>query len=388
MNIVYFVNNPLLKRDIDLYGVDYFKEKDITVIFFVLHDIVSPDVFHKNDSDYEFQESFKTWSRLYGRLSKLNRKDYVFISDVPLSFQTLMLYVILTILNINYFFVDNWYVPASSDTSKRDKSQPVTIANIFFKIIKVTKIYGALYCFRFCIRKPEKIFCSVKDSVHAKQMRGRHSSIIPYCSFNYNLYLDARASHDQKGMPVKPYFVFIDQYLDKHPDFYKNKKKPPVTEKYYKALNSFCKGLSEYAGVKYVVASHPRRPITENVDFDTPYLYDYKSVFLVKECDFIVAHYSMAVDFAVLFGKPVLLITTDEIEKSWVNKFVVSLSKKLATDIINIDKPIDFSEIQSVFQNDASERERVYDKFKAEHILFDPKNDMRTYEIVYKELPL
>ena len=388
MNIIYFVNNPLLKRDIDLYGVNYFKEREITVSFFVLHDIVSPDILHKNDAEYEFQETFKTWSRLCRRLSKLNKKEFVFISDVPLSFQTLMLYVILTILNINYFFVDNWYVPASSDTSKRDENQPIRVTNILQKIIKVTKIYSAFYIYRFCIRKPGKIFCSVKHSEHAKQIEGRRSSIIPYCSYNYDLYLDARTTDEPKGMPVKPYFVFIDQYLDKHPDFYKNKKKPPVTEKYYKTLNSFCERLSEYAGCKYVVASHPRRPITENVDFDTPYIYDYKSVFLVKECDFIVAHYSMAIDFAVLFGKPVVLITTDEIEKSWVNKFIVSLSKKLATDVINIDNPIDFSRIRSSFQHDFKDRDHVYEKFKEEHILFDPMNDMRTYEIIYKELSL
>jgi hypothetical protein len=386
MKIAYFVNNPLLKRDIDLYGVEYFSNRGVVVEFFILFNIVSPKVFHKKDSDYKFQEYFRSWFDLYRRLYKLDREDYVFISDSPLSSQSFMLYVIFTLLNIEYYFVDNWYVPASSNTNRRDSSKRINVINIIPKIIKVVKYYSTLSFFRYFLKKPKTVFYSVQESIYSKQITGKRSTIIPYCSFNYDAYLNAALSKESSIMLIKPYFIFIDQYLSNHPDFHKHKKRPPVTEKYYASLNSFCKRLSDYSGCEYIVASHPRRPSEESKSFDTQYVFDYKSAFMIKDCDFVVAHYSMAIDFAVLFEKPVLLITTDEIEESWVNKFIISLSMNLNTKIINIDKPFDSGVIESVLQTDFQERKKIYDNFKLKHILYDGANVFRTYEIIYKEI--
>ena len=48
MEIIYFVTTPLIKRDLDLYGVDYFNSKGIKVTFFVLFDVLTPNIIHKS----------------------------------------------------------------------------------------------------------------------------------------------------------------------------------------------------------------------------------------------------------------------------------------------------------------------------------------------------
>lgn len=386
MKIIYFVNNPLLKRDLNLYGVSFFNEKNIDVIFFVLYEITSPNISHKSDLNYKNQEIFKSWHQLFKRLYEINKKDFLFISDSPLSSQNFALYLIFTILNIKYYFVDNWYVPATFSTKKRDNTQKINVKTIFSKIIKVLKYYGTHISYKIFLKKPLVIFQCVMNSAHSKHIKGIHSDIIPYCSFNYDTYIDTKNDNSQYFKELKPYYLFIDQYLDGHPDFFIKNKKPPVSKNYYKSVNKFFAELTEHTKNNCVVANHPRRPKSIKSDFNTKYVYEYETANLVKECEFVVAHYSMAIDLAVLFEKPILIITSNEIENSWVSKFIKSIAKSLEFEAINIDSPYDEDKINNTLKKLSSEQNYIYSRFRNNHICYNKDNNKKTYQIIYKEI--
>jgi len=59
---------------------------------------------------------------------------------------------------------------------------------------------------------------------------------------------------------------------------------------------------------------------------------------LVRDCTLVLCHASTAVSFAVLFRKPLMFITTDEIERSPFRKVIARMSSRFAARRVNADR--------------------------------------------------
>lgn len=154
-------------------------------------------------------------------------------------------------------------------------------------------------------------------------------------TLDYDRYL--KIKEDSISLVDAPYCVFIDAFLPYHPDnAEKNIYHNPGS--YYDDLKRFFNHIETKYGIKVVVASHPRADLSIQkkvyAGFD---VLRYKTGELIKNCEFVISHFSISTCYAALFNKPVVFTTTDSIvnDRDW-NDIVMSYSMLFGSEIVNI----------------------------------------------------
>ena len=66
--------------------------------------------------------------------------------------------------------------------------------------------------------------------------------------------------------------------------------------------------------MKSIIAAHPRRDKKDLPNIDKRFIFN-KTPQLIRDSALVVLHHSTAISLAVLFKKPMVLLTLDEFEK-------------------------------------------------------------------------
>lgn len=384
--LVIFVTTPLIKRDIKIYGVDYYQNKGLTIFFFNLWPLFSKGLTHKTDIDYKNQININSIRSLVNALIKFKRQNSIFLSDVSIGNKSFILYLILTLLHIEYNFVDNWYAIQPKIKIKRNFYQKLKrIPEINLQILpRLFDYYIAIFkkkIFHIFLKKPKYVFMPTKKSFHSKAIAGRKTKIVPYSSFNYDDFIATKEDNSTSLIKTTDYFVFIDQYLTNLPDFDRDGIKTPLTNKYYDSLNNCFIKIKKSKSLEYIVAAHPRRDIENLNIFETKYVFIYKTYELIKNANFIIAHYSNSIYWAILLNKPVILIKTNEMKGTFIEDLIDAFAIELQQKVYNIDE-----EKYMINSDDLIVNKSIYEQFKSDHIVFNPNSFLKTYEIIYKTI--
>jgi hypothetical protein len=136
----------------------------------------------------------------------------------------------------------------------------------------------------------------------------------------------------------RPVAVFLDEAFDDHPDFQILGTSAPVTaERYWTALESVFRALETKTGLHVVIAPHPKTS-GEAPDFIKVRMAEVgRTAELVRDSAVVLCHASTAVSFAVLFRKPLVFLTTNEIERSPYRGAIARMSSWFASRRINAD---------------------------------------------------
>ncbi len=178
----------------------------------------------------------------------------------------------------------------------------------------------------------------------------KHTKICHIHSMDYEAYLKAKEKKEQ--IISGDYCVFLDEYLPYHPDneivgYYVD------PEKYYEEVNHFLEMLQNKYGSRVIVALHPRANMEiskqkYNKDFE---LRKYETAELIKDCKYVVAHFSTAISYATLFYKPLILFLTNDLMRydEWrdtSDKYskLLGVTMRNASNVDTIDLP-EFLEI-------------------------------------------
>ncbi|WP_147294172.1 hypothetical protein [Pontibacter diazotrophicus] len=135
--------------------------------------------------------------------------------------------------------------------------------------------------------------------------------------------------------------VFLDQMIFYHPDFKNNLREKMNVDDYYENLNKVLDAISEKLGKPVIIAGHPeadKRPGYAE-KFNGKKFIVGKSLLLVRHAALVISHYSTAVNFAAIYNKPLVLLTSngfETIEK--IRNPIKVLSKALNAPVINIDE--------------------------------------------------
>ncbi|MBI2470430.1 MAG: hypothetical protein HYV59_04210 [Planctomycetes bacterium] len=155
-------------------------------------------------------------------------------------------------------------------------------------------------------------------------------------AFDYDLFLRLRDS----GLPDEtPYAVFLDQNLIYHSDLLLTGKTPSTNETgYFPALNRFFDKFEYRTGCRVLIATHPR------AKYD---LYSHlfcgrevvagRTAELVRDAKLVFAHYSTAISFPVLWRKPLVLLTTNDLQRCWVQPLIEAFKKCFCSPLVNVD---------------------------------------------------
>ena len=108
-------------------------------------------------------------------------------------------------------------------------------------------------------------------------------------------------------------------------------------------MNNLFDKLSIQFNKKIIIAAHPRRDRKAGINTPHQVIFD-ETANLIKNAFLIIGHDSISLEYAIMFNKPVMFITTNQIQKDkqslWIKKFADEFGK----EPVNIDNPVNLND--------------------------------------------
>ena len=196
----------------------------------------------------------------------------------------------------------------------------------FFLNIITRLIYKIFYI--SVLPKIDLAFTSGTEGKFLSQKMGA-KKIIEAHNLDYDNFLNRK-----KKINKKNYAVYIDQDFGNNEDL-KNDRIKFDNKNFEKKINIFLNQVNNKT-IKIQIAGSNRRKFKKNLfKLDTKYLATDRTI---AECKFVIGHNSTALQYAILFNKPILLISTKEIRNvDSIYKHILNFKKVTGCQYLSID---------------------------------------------------
>jgi hypothetical protein len=311
---------------------------DLTQIYFKNKFYVS----YNDDSITEI----KTYKLLSSLIKQQDLRKTVFITDITYSGKVLKLFRLLTKHRCFLIYFSKTPVVLSSIGSSSEV-KILRIRTLFvkaFSLKELRRYFLNIISTYFKISgliKPYDIIFTIGSFGIRTVGRGwfidqKRSKIVPINSFDYDLFLKRKS----EIQIVKNYCVFLDQYYPFHPDFIVSEHNSINPKVYYDSLNKLFDEIKKKFKMDVVIAAHPKAEKYKSKNyFKNNHFYFNKSIDLVKNAQFVIAHNSASISLAVLYYKPLIFLTSNDIKKMLPGSYanIVTFSEVLKSTLINMD---------------------------------------------------
>jgi hypothetical protein len=179
---------------------------------------------------------------------------------------------------------------------------------------------------------------------------------------DYDLYL--KSSRKTKENSISPYLLFLDEGGPFHQDFIFQKIKCPLTpEIYYPEINKSLFNLADNLKLQPLVQLHPRVNGDDIKKYFQIGISNASTVDAIRDASLIVAHSSTAIQIAVLFQKPIILLKTTQLLEFKTSKLLINnFAKILKCPCIWPEEASQIHSIPSVNINSYLEYQNQYTK--------------------------
>ncbi len=291
-----------------------------------------------------------------------------------------------------------------AQTFDSSESNMTTRLNYFLQILFIH--FEIKFFFKNILNKPITFFSLVKkkfrkkseedesadilftagDNVHKKYIN-YNQKIISAHSFDYEAYRVFMKNNNYKTNNEN-LIVFLDQNLYNHPDFYLEKNlDTPVSKKYFVELQEFFKFIKNKYRSDLAIALHPKSD-KKTQDFYNDFFKEKchlnQTLELVAKSKLVLSHPSTtALTFPVIFKKPLIFFTTNEIEKDYY-KFVTDrlITRIIDQPLINISSFKNYEKIK-IFENKDL---KGYKKYFTELIKSENVQDIGLWDLFLKNI--
>ena len=141
---------------------------------------------------------------------------------------------------------------------------------------------------------------------------------------------------------INPYILFLDEDVCFHPDYLHAEEKPAASpDRYFPTMNAGLEAIAKYYNLELIVAAHPRsnyEKIAKRFSFP---LVQNKTYELIKNASLVVAHGSTSIQMSIILNKPIILVTTDELEESSCFEVYKQFRRDLNKSVINLNHCLD-----------------------------------------------
>lgn len=197
-------------------------------------------------------------------------------------------------------------------------------------------------------------------------------------SFDYDEYLEVERKSRNSEFNF-PYIVYLDEDIVNHPDLNHAGLRPVTTApSFYSRLNRIFRKIEVYMGMPIVIAAHPKSTYNlQSHPFEERVVRIGKTAEIVKNASMVLGHASCSFNYAMLWKKPICVITSNDIEISHIGPWLNARAKITNARIINIDKTdyelgnTDFNKID----------DNVYDHYIHQYIKCNELYDEYLWEI-------
>ncbi|SMO58119.1 hypothetical protein SAMN06265379_10386 [Saccharicrinis carchari] len=364
MRNIFFIHRfPFSKEAFIRDEFEYFIDKGYNVKYLDISNLLKkknigvkyPETLQEHIIPFESKKEF-------GNFLMDNKEGSVIVTDVGLLSNSAWMYVAVFKAKLPYILFEHSVLPRIRTTGKQVSKVSLLKIGKRFRYEKIYKKPAELLMYWLAKTKlyPAEVIITSKPKLSSEKrtLRGPKTIIKYTASLDYNA---AMAVGDEITVN-EPYAVFVDQYFVHHPDFKTNHIVHFFSaEEYYGELNKFLNDFSAHTGLKMVIASHPRRSEEQAKDFDPEFeIYYNKTAELVKNSTIALIHFSTAINYAVIFKKPFMLLNSSLFKNSNVSEEVMRFSKYFNKEAVNM------SDYENVLN---SLDEKIYDidesKYKA-----------------------
>jgi len=357
---------------------------------------ISPETHNKikvpDPIDYKENDCilFKKKKEAIQQIKKL-KKDTMVILIMHFDYEHYFLFKELSKWNIPYSLIITNAIPIYKNLNKDNnifkKYLPNNLTNKIKKLNleKIKKfIFYRSSMSMLMIQYPEFIFTGGYMSlINYKPPIGKKTKIIWGHTLDYDLYLeDLRKSANIK-LNEKDYVVFCDEYLPLHPEYIRDNINPPITpEVYYPIMNKLFYKIEKETGLEVIIAAHPRSKYEEHPDyFNGRKVIRGKTMELIRDSEYVLMHGSTAVNFAVLYHKPLLFLNMVNIQQSDWYRTCTVFSSELNKRFINID-----SDYEIDWDKELQIDEEAYENYKEKYIKRKNSKNEYFWQIVADEI--
>jgi hypothetical protein len=165
------------------------------------------------------------------------------------------------------------------------------------------------------------------------------SALIEAHNFDYDIYLELMKSVETDS---GHYAVFIDQDYCFHLEFiYQGTSSVVTAERYFPVVSNGLEAISAALDLEVRIAAHPRASYErEGMEgfFRGFRIEQGRTAELIRGCRAVICHDSTAIQYAVLFGKPAIFLTTDELSRAYEGASIAKVAAELGKTPINLDR--------------------------------------------------
>ena len=343
MNYIIFLSNSgFFKRDYKRFFINKL-EKKYNILFFDLTKIFHRRFYNENKNYYFKNKSYKSISSIQHIKKILSKKKILFVFDLvsPEFKQVNVIRKLINSKKINLiqFQTSNMPMFKRSLVLKIKYLFRIIFFNqklLLFYIKKILniKIFSKMKNYSYFYNY---VFCASLEG-EKKEYTNSDTKLIYGHSLDYDNFLKKKNLNKNLN---KNFFLFTDQYLPHH-NAYASREIPPfvTADKYYKSINKFFYYLEEKYKIKIIISAHPRSKYNLiGNKFEGRKIVNYTETEKYTALSKGVINYSStSMSYAVIYKKPLIFYTTNELINSHDAYHVNFLSKQTGSTLINIDK--------------------------------------------------
>lgn len=390
--VCYLFETPPLKTYYERYDMQLLKDKGYQVKVYDLSPILHPIAYRtvKNglledvtDSEIVHIVSKKEFQKLIG-----SDQNVFYWSTIPLFSESYWLFKKLK--KSNYGFICNVdYVPTvATGTRKKDVKS-------FLKNLTWSRLKEAVF-----VRIPRKLLCKNRANVVVTYTPDNVQSVLRNTLWDENTKIEftntldynqcKRVIDSSERIVNEKYCVFIDQFFPLHPDG-KEMGLHPSADKYYEEITDFLNKVSKILGCKVVIAAHPRSRYELYPQYFSDFeIYKFKTCELIQYADIVLSHASISLSYVAILKKPLLLLSTDDMEKVdvWA-KALKAAGSTTQHSIINVSKYNTEDKIRKLLDEEFQRDDSYYEKQKLNYCLdtkLYPNGNLAFGEILIKAM--
>jgi len=163
---------------------------------------------------------------------------------------------------------------------------------------------------------------------------------IPAHSFDYERYWQLKQAPASPDMACAgPYAVYLDEDIAGHED---NDDlgfaTPASVARFYPALARLFDQFEAVTGMRVLVAGYPSNRSGAAECFGGRQVFLGCTAELIRDAGLVFAHASTAISFAVLWRRPLVFLTSNEIARSWYQRWIEAPRTLLRASMVNVDE--------------------------------------------------
>lgn len=370
--IVYLVDQPIDERNYLRFGIDEWRKRGWTVELWDLSPLARPLMwkqFHSTGhklKEFAGYRPIRARKDLNARFSELGKVGhYIDLAGddrftLPVKFRLAERGVVRVVCATGT-------VPEPEAGAARPLLEKVKKVFRYGPGVASARLADLAARKRFAARiRPGIVVASGTESV--ERLGGATGAeILEAHNFDYDTYLRVAAAD---GAQISDYAVFIDQDYPFHAEFAFRGVSSWVTPgEYYPAIRRLLEEVSKRLGLDVLVSAHPRSSYERRgIQFFERFRVEYGSTpELIRDAKLVIGHDSTALQFAVLFGKPVIFVSTDELNATFGGESIALYAAALGKPVINANgnlSSVDWKELLRVDESRYAAYRNKYIKMK------------------------